>query len=125
MSDDSKTVEPKKSKLATYAMLHAIFLLYSVGAICSKMAAGFSFPSVGFIGWYAGLLAVLGIYALLWQRVLKRLPLTTAFANKGVTIVWGMLWGVLFFGETISPTMVIGAALVFVGILLVVMNSDG
>lgn len=104
-------------------MLHGILLLYSIGAVCSKMASNFPFLSAGYIGWYAGLLVILMVYAVVWQQVLRRLPLITAFANKGVTIVWGVLWGVLLFGESVSITMVIGAALVFTGILLVVSAS--
>lgn len=105
-------------------MLHGIVLLYSLSGVCSKTAAGYPFLSGGFIGWYAGALFLLFIYALVWQQVLKRLPLTTAFANKGVTIIWGILWGALLFGEQISLTMVIGAALVFTGIIMVV-SADG
>jgi drug/metabolite transporter (DMT)-like permease len=105
-------------------MLHAIFLLYSVSAVCSKMASGYPVPSFGFVCWYGGALLLLGVYALVWQQVLKQLTLTTAFANKGATIVWGLLWGMLLFGESISLNMIIGAALVFVGILLVVASNE-
>ena len=122
-SDSAKDLESKKRKLQTYLMLHGILLLYSVGAVCSKMASGFSFMSLGYIGWYAGLLCVLAIYAVVWQQVLRRLPLITAFANKGITIIWGMLWGVLLFGESISLQMEVGAALVFCGIVLVVSSN--
>lgn len=119
---EAKVVPGGKAK--TYLMLHGVVLLYSIAAVFSKMASGHPFLSTGFIGWYVGALVLLAVYALVWQQVLKRLPLTTAFANKGVTIVWGILWGVLLFGEQISITMIIGAALVFIGILLVV-TDDG
>lgn len=124
--DEKRADEPTKAsggKAKTYLMLHGIVLLYSLSAVCSKMASGYEFLSLGFIGWYAGTLVLLVVYALVWQQVLKRLPLTTAFANKGVTIIWGILWGVLLFGESISLTMIIGAALVFTGVLLVVTND--
>lgn len=64
------------------------------------------------------IILLLGFYAIGWQQIIKRLPLTTAFANKAVTIVWGMIWGLLFFNEKITTGKVIGALLVMVGIIL-------
>ena len=128
MNDEKAVQSPKKpevsgSKLPTYLMLHAILLLYSLAGICSKKAALSGFLSTEFFAWYAGVLGILVIYAFVWQQVLKRLPLFTAFLNKGITIVWGILWGILIFGESISLTMIIGAAIVFVGIILVVSSN--
>jgi len=127
--NDEKTenlsTKPKSSgsKIPTYLMLHGILLLYSFAAICSKKAALSPTFSLEFFAWYAGVLGILVIYALVWQQVLKRLPLFTAFLNKGITIMWGILWGMLIFGESISLTMIIGAAIVFVGIILVVSSN--
>ena len=45
---------------------------------------------------------ILFVYAVLWQQVLKSIPLSIASANKAVTIFWGMWWGFLFFNEEIS-----------------------
>ena len=115
---DQKEVPPKTWKV--FVVLHLILLLYSIAAILSKTAAGVDFISLPFILCYGGVLVLLLIYALVWQWVLKALPLTVAYANKGVTIIWGMVWGFLLFDETISVTMLIGAAIVFAGILLVV-----
>ena len=71
-----------------------------------------------FLGLYAGMLAVLVVYAIGWQQVIKRLPLTLAFANKAVTVAWGLLWSVLFFHEAISAQMVAGAVLAMAGVAL-------
>lgn len=109
----------KPPKWRTYVLLHIIIAMYSLAAVCSKMAAGSEFGSLGFFAWYAAVLALLFVYALVWQQILKRLNLTSAYANKGVTMVWGMLWGALFFSERISIWMIIGAAVVFVGIILI------
>jgi drug/metabolite transporter (DMT)-like permease len=115
---DQKEVPPKTWKV--FIVLHLILLLYSIAAILSKTAAGVDFISLPFILCYGGVLVLLLIYALVWQWVLKSLPLTIAYANKGVTIIWGMVWGFLLFDEAISVTMLIGAAIVFAGIMLVV-----
>lgn len=52
------------------------------------------------------------------------MPLTTAFANKAVTIIWGMLWGVLIFRESITPAMIIGSVVIIAGIWLVVTSDE-
>ena len=48
----------------------------------------------------------------------KRLPLTTAFANKAVTVVWGIIWGALFFKEPVTIGKIAGAVLVILGVVL-------
>ena len=64
------------------------------------------------------MIAVLGIYAIGWQQVIKRMPLTSAYANKAVTIVWGIIWGALLFHESVTPLKLLGAAIVLVGVVL-------
>ena len=61
---------------------------------------------------------LLGFYAIGWQQIIKRMPLTAAFANKAVTVVWGIVWGCIFFNEAITPGKVAGAVLVIVGIVV-------
>jgi drug/metabolite transporter (DMT)-like permease len=125
LAKEEQPIEQRRPRrLVIYGLLHLIFFLYSLSAVCSKMASGYDFLSLGFVGWYGAALCLLGVYALVWQRVLKFLPLTTAFANKGVTIVWGILWGALLFGESFGLSLLIGAALVFTGILLVVTGDE-
>ena len=64
------------------------------------------------------MLANLVVYAIGWQQILKRLPLTVAFANKAITVVWGIIWGAVFFQEAITPPMIVGAIIVMAGIVL-------
>lgn len=98
--------------------LHALLVLYSLSSICGKLASGYSFLSVGFILCYGGMIALLGVYALGWQQVIKRLPLTYAYANRAVTVVWGIIWGMLFFQESVTAPKLVGAAIVLAGVVL-------
>lgn len=98
--------------------LHAMLALYSLSSVCAKLASGYDFLSVGFVACYAGMIALLGVYALGWQQVIKRLPLTYAYANKAVTVVWGIIWGILLFHERVSPVKLLGAAIVLAGVVL-------
>ena len=106
-----------KRALALIA-LHVLLLVYSLTSFFSKNAAQQEFLSPAFIGFYFGMLAILGVYAVGWQQIIKHLPLTLAFANKAITVAWTMLWGVVFFGETITPVMAIGALMVMAGVAL-------
>ena len=110
---------------ATYLLLHLLLVLYSLCSIFGKLAAGQEFMSLGFVLYYGGMILVLGLYALGWQQVIKRLPLTTAYANRAVTVVWGIVWGVLLFGERLSPQKVVGALVVLVGVALFAPSPDG
>lgn len=106
--------EQKKSLFA----LHILFMVYSVASLMSKLAAGHEFLSFEFVALYGSMIVVLAVYALVWQQLLKRLPLATAYANKAVTVVWGFIWGILFFAEQITPLKIVGAILVIAGVVL-------
>lgn len=109
-----------KGKAKDYLLLHLMLLAFSFGGVCSKMAAGYPFLSMGFMLCYGAELLLLAGYAFGWQQILKRLPLTAAYANKGVTLIWALIWGVLFFCEQVTPQKIIGIVLVLAGILLYV-----
>lgn len=106
-----------------FLLLHAALLLFSCTGVLSKSAAARPFLSLPFILFYGGMFVVLGIYAVLWQQVLKHLPVTLAYTNKAVTVVWGMLFGMLVFREHISSRQLIGAAVVIAGCVLYVLSD--
>ena len=107
-----------KSSTKTLLALHLLLALYSVSSVCSKLAAGTAFPGWRFLCFYGLVLAILGVYAIGWQQVIKRMPLTTAYANKAATIVWGIVFGAVVFGERLTPLMLVGAAVIVCGIVL-------
>ena len=125
-NNPENNMENKKKKfdIKTYAVLHAILLLYSFVGVFMKLAFKNEFLSFDFL-LFAGLAVMfLGIYAILWQQVLKKLPLTVAFTNKAICIVWGMLWGALFLGDEITWYKIVGSIIVFIGVVLVVSNNE-
>ena len=105
-------------KIKTLVLLHIMLMIYSMSGICSKLAAGQKFLSIKFCLYYGLIIVLLGFYAIGWQQIIKRMPLTAAFANKAVTVVWGIIWGFVFFKEPITLGKVIGAILVIVGIVM-------
>lgn len=106
------------SKIKSFFALHMLLMLYSVSSLLSKTAAGVEFLSLEFCLLYAGIIALLGLYAIGWQWILSRMPLTTAFSNKAVTVVWGIIWGIIFFAEPLTIPKVIGAVLIIAGVVL-------
>lgn len=114
----------KKEKVKIIATLHIILAVYSTSTIFSKMAAKQEFLSLKFCLYYGVIIILLGFYAIGWQQIIKSLPLTAAFANKAVTVVWGIVWGFLFFNEPITLGKVVGALMVITGIVMYAL-SDG
>lgn len=113
-----------KSKLKTILALHILLLVFSLSNVCSKLAAGEEFLSFRFCLCYGGIILILGIYAICWQQIIKRLPLTTAYANRAITIVWGIVWGMFFFREQITAGKIVGALIVIAGVILYVTTED-
>ena len=107
-----------KSNVKMYVLLHALMFLFSLSPVCSKLAGRQPFLSLPFFFFYGLVIVILGVYALAWQQVIKRMPLTTAYANKAVTVVWGMFWGALVFEENITVQKLIGAAVIVAGVVL-------
>ena len=109
-----------KTDKRVFLALHLLLLFYSLSSVLSKLAAGQPFLSFRFCLCYGGMFVILVLYALGWQQILKRLPLTVAFANKAVTLVWSMVFGALLFHEQIRLNQVIGCALAMIGVVLFV-----
>ena len=109
-----------KSQLKTLLWLHLLLMVYSTSGIFSKLASTEAFLSKPFCFYYGCIVILLGGYAIGWQQIIKRLPLTTAFANKAVTVVWGMVWGAVFFHESVTLGKLLGMLVVITGVLLYV-----
>ena len=108
----------------TILALNILLMFFSLGGIFSKLASKQPFLSLKFILCYGALLFIMFVYAIGWQQVIKRLPLTMAYANRAVTIVWGIIWGLLFFNEKLNVGKIIGAVIVIAGVLLYVTESE-
>lgn len=113
-----------KIKIRTLTFLHLVLLLYSCCGIFSKFAGLQDFLSFEFFLYYGIVLLILFVYAILWQKVIKLLPLTTAFANKAVTVIWGTIFGITIFGENLTLGKILGAVLIILGIIFYTKSSN-
>ena len=114
--------QKKKSQIKDILMLQIVFFIYSINSVVAKFASAQEPFSLNFILLYGLELCVLGVYAILWQQLIKRMELSVAYSNKAVVLLWAMVFGALLFKEQITLTKVAGILLVIIGI--VVLNSE-
>ena len=114
----------KHARSRVLLALHLLLALYSISGVLSKLASRHPFMSLPFVLCYGGSLAILAVYAIGWQQVIKRMPLIAADANRAVTLIWGIVWGVLFFGEGVTPLKLLGAAIVLSGVVLFSLSGE-
>ena len=114
----------KNNKLVACFLMHTGFLIYASYTVLGKFAARHDALSLTWCFFYAGIIAVLGIYAVLWQQVLKSFSLPIAMCNKAITIVWGMAFSRILFAEQITLKKIAGATIILCGIILLSTASD-
>ena len=116
--DLALVVVGKDKSWMKWLALVGINLIYACTYICMKKASGFEFLSSGYVLWTIGAVAIIGIYALLWQQILTKTPLSTAYMFKGTSLIFVLLLSALLFGEGITMKNVIGSVIIVSGILL-------
>ncbi len=98
--------------------LIGINMLYACVGICTKMASQQEMMSWSYLLWFAGAVGIIGIYAILWQQVLRRIDVSIAYMFKGTTLIFTMCIAALLFGEPISVMNIIGSVIIVTGIVL-------
>lgn len=106
-----------KHKSKAVALIGVNFI-YACTSICTKMASQQEMLSWPYLWWIASAIGVMGVYAVLWQQVIKRMPISTAFMFKGTSLIFILLISALLFGEAITLNNVIGAVVIIAGIVL-------
>ena len=97
-----------------WIVLHLLFFLYSLVSVFSKLGSRTEAFSLLFFVYYGAVFLCLGLYAIGWQQILKKMSLSGAFSGKAVVI----LWGALLFGEAVTLRKIIGALVVMAGVIL-------
>lgn len=105
-------------KIIWYISLVLINMLYACVSIFTKYASQQEFMSWNFMLGVMGAVGVMGLYAVLWQQILKRIELSVAYMFKGTSIIFVMLLACLLFGEQITWNNILGAVIIVVGIVL-------
>lgn len=104
--------------LPKYLALIGVNLIYACTSIFTKMASRQEILSWPYLLWIAGAVGVMGVYALLWQQVIRRMPISTAYMFKGTSLIFVLLFSALLFGEGITTNNLIGSTIIIAGIVL-------
>lgn len=108
-----------RSKARLVIAAQSLVLLFAIASVVQKFAGAQDFPSLLFFVLYLCAIVCLFIYALGWQQVLKYLPLAEAYSHRSMTVIWSLIFGSIFFNESITISMLLGAILIIVGVYLV------
>lgn len=106
-----------------YLMAFAAIFCESFSSVFLKLAGQEGGLTPRYVFFYLCAIGVMGIYAIAWQLILEKLPLTTAYLRKGVTYVLIFIWAAVIFGEQITIQQIIGIIIIIAG--MVVSMSDG
>ena len=104
--------------ITKYSVLVGINFLYACVTLFTKYAAQQEFMSMPYCLALCGAIGVMGMYAICWQQVLKRIDLSTAYMFKGTSLIFVILLAYALFGEAITMMNIIGAVVIVLGIIL-------
>lgn len=116
------TKKNKKQLIKNILILQAIILFYTFSTVTAKFASNEEFLSFNFILFYGLEIFILGVYAILWQQIIKKFDLSIAYANRAMSLLWAIAWAIIFFHENITINNIIGVIIVIIGTIIV--NSD-
>lgn len=111
------------AKIKKYLPLHLNILLFSFTGVFSKSASiqysthGLKAPLLYLFLFL--MIANCGIYAIAWQKIIRKFQLSTAYAHRSVYLCWSQLWAVLIFKESLSWNNILGMLVVLIGVLVV------
>ena len=112
----------KQFNVKLLLLLQGAVVIYSFADICAKLASRHAFLTPGYILWLGAEVLVLGVYALCWQQIIKKVDISVAYSNRAAAIVWTTLWAARLFRERITRQNVLGIGILFAGIWMV--NRD-
>ena len=108
----------KKIGIKQILLLQAIIVIYTVSGIMAKFAsAGETLKKI--ILFFGLDLLLLGVYAILWQQMIKIFDLSVAYANRAMALLWSAVWARIIFGEQVSLKQMGGIVLVIIGTVII------
>lgn len=105
-------------------VLQAVVIVYTLSSVVAKFATGRELFSFSFFLFYGLEVFILGIYALLWQQMIKKFDLSVAYANRAMALLWSAVWAVILFGDRLGEKRLFGIFLVIVGTVIVNLDQQ-
>lgn len=111
-------MEKRGLSFSSLLLLIVAFLIYSTTGIFTKMASMQEMLSVPYIQYFSLVVLAIGLYAILWQLILKKVDLAKAFLFKSLTVVFALFFAWSIFGEVITCKNILGCVFIVFGIML-------
>ena len=108
----------KKKLVKDIVFLQIIIAIYTLSTVTAKFASNEEFLSINFILFYGAEIIILGIYAILWQQIIKKFEISIAYANRAMGLLWSIIWAIVFFHETITIKNILKGLLFFIYIVV-------
>ena len=99
-----------------------IYTIFPLSSVIMKIASGYENFIIKMI-LFSLAIGVLGIFSILWQKLLKNVDLVKAYIFKSTTIIWSVVYGILLFGENVNLNMIIGMAITTVGVIITILGG--
>ena len=108
----------KRISLKHILQLQLIIVIYTIAGIMAKLASQGNDLGKVIIFLFLDIF-LLGIYAVFWQQLIKLFPLSVAYANRAMSLLWSAVWARIIFGEEITGKQWVAIGLVIAGTILV------
>lgn len=112
-------------KIKDIVLLQGVIIIYTISGVMSKEASASGDDLTRFLVFFGLEFVLLGVYALLWQQMIKRFELSVAYANRSMAVVWSMVWAIVFFHDAITIQNIAGVVLVVAGIWIIDTDTGG
>ena len=101
-------MEERELSMSSLLLLVGAFLIYSCTGIFTKLASMQE----------TLVILTMGVYAILWQLILKRVDLAKAYLFKSLTVIFALFFAWSIFGEDITFKNMLGCAFIVSGIII-------
>ena len=116
-------------RIKDYILLHLNIMLFSFTSVFSKLASNcLNRDGIRSLWLYIFLFLMLlncFVYALAWQKVIKKFELNVAYANRSIYLIWSLVWAVAIFHENLTVRNIVGLLIVFAGVIIVSTQTGG
>ena len=109
-----------KKKYIVFALF--IYTIFPLSSVFMKMASSNENFIIKMLLFCLSI-GVLGIFSVLWQKLLKNVNLVKAYIFKSTSTIWSVIYGVLLFSEKISINMIIGMVITTVGVIITIIGG--
>lgn len=100
-----------------------IYCIFSISSVFMKFAS-LQNNLLYKIILYGISIGILGVFSILWQKMLEKFNLTKAYFFKSTTLLWGVIFGVLIFNEKVSYNMIIGIIITLIGVTIIIGDNE-